>query len=140
MIPMQTRISEPLLLFLIKAFTPFLNILICRCNCVAYLSVLNYITVSCCFGLQAELAQHLLHDCLLRGISGTYLNPYYFSELALKEASLPWWTSLEVLSQWILSLLCIHPIFTVITQSLISPLWGFEPYITTHWMLSVCHL
>ena len=35
----------------------------------AYLSVLNYITVSYFFGLQAELAQHLLHEAVSPGAS-----------------------------------------------------------------------
>ena len=67
---MQTRISEPLPFSLLKAFYSFFLIsLYVDVTVFAYLSVLNYITVSYFFGLQAELAQHLLHEAVSSGAS-----------------------------------------------------------------------
>ena len=71
MIPMQTRISEPLPFSLLKAFCSFFLIsLYVDDNYICIpISVELYITVSYFFGLQAELAQHLLHEAVSPGAS-----------------------------------------------------------------------
>ena len=138
MIPMQTRLSEPLPFSLLKAFYSF--ILICL-----YVDD-NYI----CILISIELYHSFIFlwppsrigtapsswSCLPRGISGTYLKSLLLLQTLPRRHPYPWWTLWGPLSMNSFT----TPVFIPSSQSLqglISSLWGFELYITTHWISSV---
>ena len=84
---------------------------------VAYLSVLNYITASYFFGLQAELAQHFVHEAVSRGHLWHIPKILTISPDTSKEASLPLMDSMGSSLNEFFHYSCVHPIFTVTTMS-----------------------
>lgn len=103
---MQTRISEPLPFSLLKAFYSFFLIsLYVDDNCICiFISIELYHSFIFLWPPSRIGTAPSSWSCLLRGISGTYLNPYYFSR-HFQGGILTPGGLYGVLSQWILSLL-----------------------------------
>lgn len=133
MIPMQTRISEPLPFSLLKAFCSFFLISL-------YVDD-NYI----CIPISVELYHSFIFlwppsrigtapsswSCLPGGISGTYLKSLPLLQTLPRGHPYPWWTLWGPLSMNSFT----TPVFipsSQLLQCLITSLWGFELYINPH--------
>lgn len=138
MIPTHTRISEPLLFSLLKAFYSFFLISL-------YLDD-NYI----CILIRIELHNSLTFlwppgrtgttpsswSYLPRGNSGTYLKSCPLLRALPRKHPYPWWTLWSPLSLRSFTAPVFIPSWQLL-QFLLTSLWGFKLYIIPHWISSV---